>query len=266
MNAIWALTKAAWFQARSYRLSLAFQIGGVFLTVIPIYFISGALQETMADTISTEAPQFFAFVLVGSVALMLITAAMSTLQGVISGGITTGYFESLLMTRAPLPAILVGLSSYGVIMTAIRAGVMLTAGWLLGASVAWSQIAPALLILALLVAAHWGFGLVNSAMVIAFRTVGPLPQLVIALSVLFGGVYYPVSSIPSWLGSIAAITPLAYGLRALRRVLLQGESLAGVGVDVAMVAAMAVVLLLAGSLAMGASMRYARRAGTLGSY
>ena len=59
----------------------------------------------------------------------------------------------------------------------------------------------------------------------------------------------PCHPIPSWLGAIANVTPLAYGLNALRRVLIQGESLAAVAPDVAILAAIGAVLLAIGAMA-----------------
>lgn len=265
-GAVGALTRASWYQARSYRLSLLMQAGGIVLTVVPIYFIAHALQPLAAGAIAGESEQYFSFVLTGSIALMFITTAMSGLQGSIGAGISTGYFEALLMSRAALPSILAGLTSYAMLLTTVRALVMVVAGWLMGAKIVAGGIIPALLILALLVAAHWGIGLVAAALVVAFRTSGPLLQGVSTLSVFFGGVYFPISSIPSWLGVIAKLTPLAYGLRPLRQVLLQGESVISVAGDVSILALMTVVLLSVGALAMRAALRYARKAGTLGLY
>jgi ABC-2 type transport system permease protein len=242
------------------------QLGGIIVMALPTFFVARALQPTMAGAISAEADQYFAFVLVGTVALMLTGVATTTLQGTIAGGISTGYFEALLMTRAPLTSILAGLTSYGLLLAAVRSGVLIVAGAVLGAQIFWGNVLTALLILALLVAIHWGVGLVAAALVIAFRTSGPVLQAVAMASLLFGGVYYPVSVIPSWLGIIAKVTPLAYGLPPLRRVLLQGEGFTSVGTDVAILTVMGVVALTLGALSIQAALRYARRAGTLGAY
>lgn len=265
MGAVRALTRASWYQARSYRLSLAIQVGSLLFTVVPLYFITRALQSTMAATIASEAEQYFAFVLVGSLPLALGTIGMSSLHRAIAGGISSGYFESLLMTRASVTSILAGLSSYELLLSATRLSLMLIAGWILGADLVWRNILPALFLLALTVAAHWGIGLLAGALVIAFRTSGPLTQIVSTVSVFFGGVYYPVSAIPSWLRVIADLTPMTYAVRALRRVFLQGDTLLAVWQDVAMLAAIGVLLLLAGSLAIQTALRYARKAGTLGT-
>jgi ABC-2 type transport system permease protein len=197
---------------------------------------------------------------------MLTGVATTTLQGTIAGGISTGYFEALLMTRSPVTSILAGLTSYGMLLAAVRSTMLIVAGAVLGAQIVWGNVLPALLILALLIATHWGVGLVAAALMIAFRTTGPLLQAVAMASLLFGGVYYPVSVIPSWLGIIAKMTPLAYGLPPLRRVLLQGEGLTSVGTDVAILAVMGVVALTIGALSIRTALKYARRVGTLGTY
>ena len=61
-----ALARASWHQAKSYRLSLVMQTGGLLFMVVPLFFISTALQSTMAGTIAAESDQYFSFLLVGS--------------------------------------------------------------------------------------------------------------------------------------------------------------------------------------------------------
>lgn len=265
-QAIGALLRASWFQARSYRMSLVTQIFGLIITVIPMYLVANALHPTMANAIQGEAEQFFGFVLVGSIGFMLATSAMTTLPGAVSGGIANGYFESLLMTRASLPSVLLGLSSYGMLLTAVRGTVFLVAGWVLGANLAWGQILPALVVIVLIVAAHLGIGLISAALVIAFRTAGGITTIVTTISVFFGGIYYPVSQIPSWLGLIAKATPISYGLTSLRRVLIHGQSLTDVGPELSILAAMGVFSVAIGSIAMDLALRYARKSGSLGAY
>jgi ABC-2 type transport system permease protein len=265
-GAVGALARASWHQAKSYRVSLVMQAGGLLLTVIPIYFIANALQETMAGTITAESEQYFSFMLVGSIALMFVTTGIASLQGTIATGISNGYFESLLMTRAPVPSLLLGLTAYPLILATVRATVMVVAGWILGAAIVWSQAIPALLIILLLFAVHWGIGLIGSGLIMAFRTAGPLTQIVTTVSIFFGGVYYPVSAIPSWLRTIADATPLAYGLRALRRILLLGDGVWAVANDLAILAAMGVFTLILGSAAFSVALTYAKKAGTLSTY
>jgi ABC-2 type transport system permease protein len=151
-------------------------------------------------------------------------------------------------------------------MAVLRAVVLLAAGALFGVSMAVGKLPLACLVLLVLVLAHYAIGLISGAMVLAFRTAGPLSRLVLVGSSLLGGVYYPTHVIPSWLQSVSAVLPLSYGLRALRRVLLQGASLGAVSRDVLILAGETSVLLALGLGLMSLAFRYARRQGTLAQY
>jgi len=102
--------------------------------------------------------------------------------------------------------------------------------------------------------------------VLAFRTAGPLPKGMALLSGLLGGVYYPTQVIPSWLQVLSDSLPLSYGLRALRRVVLQDASFSDVAPDLLVLLAMTTVLFALGTLAIVLALRYARRQGTLAQY
>ncbi|HEX6925915.1 MAG TPA: ABC transporter permease [Longimicrobiaceae bacterium] len=266
MHEVFALLRASWLTASSYRLSWVISLGSLLLAVVPLYFVANALQPVMADTIRTEGGQYFAFVLVGVVAYSFLGSAAESLPGAVGGGITTGTLEALLGTPTPIPVILAGLTSYRLCWTAARAALLLSAGALFGARLEWEQLPIALAILVLIILAYLPVGLVAAALVLTFRTSGPLTKAVLTLSVLLGGVYYPTHVIPSWIERISAVVPLTYGLRALRRTLLEGMPLSAVAADVAILCVFVVVLLALGMVAFSAALRHARRAGTLGQY
>ncbi|MFN8571944.1 MAG: ABC transporter permease [Gemmatimonadaceae bacterium] len=265
-RAIRALVSAAWKTSLSYRMQMATSLASLALTVVPVYFVSNALQSMMANAIAGEGTQYFGFLLLGTVTLSLVTTAVSTLPQAVQGGISSGFFEMLLMSPAPRLNILIGLSGYGILWTSLRGFLTLLAGWVLGARLALSGLPAALLILIVIVVTHWAIGLFGTALVLAFRSMGALPQGVLFLSALFGGTYFPTSKIPSWLQSLSAVTPLAYGLRALRRVLLEGRSMRDVLPDFGVLLAMCVVLLVISSVAFQQSLLYAKRQGSLNLY
>jgi ABC-2 type transport system permease protein len=103
-------------------------------------------------------------------------------------------------------------------------------------------------------------------MVLAFRTRGPLPQIVMLASTFLGGVYYPTTVIPGWVESISAFLPLTYGLKALRTVLLEGRSLVSVWREVSILLGFTIVTLAASAVAFRAALGYARRVGNLAQY
>jgi hypothetical protein len=63
-----ALMRASWLTATSYRLGMVMSLGGLIVTILPMYFVAGALQPVLADRISTEGGQYFGFLVVGVLA------------------------------------------------------------------------------------------------------------------------------------------------------------------------------------------------------
>ena len=263
MRTAFALLRAAWLGALSYRLQSALSLLTLWVTVIPVYLVANALQPTMANAIRNEGEHYFPFMLLGTFAISLISTCVSTLPSAVQGGISSGFLESLFMTRASRFAILVGLSAYPILWAILRGTLMLSAGVLLGARMHAGALPPAIAILALFIVAHWSLGLIGAALIIAFRTSGPLAQGVVVASTLLGGAYYPTSVIPSWIQTLSAFVPAGYGLRALRRVLLDGASLAAVWTDVMTLALFATCILVLGIVALNGALRYASRRGAL---
>lgn len=258
--------RASWQSARTYRVRLILSIISLGATIIPLYFIANALQPVMGESIAAQGGQYFGFLVVGQVTFLLLPPAINALPGEIGSGINTGVLENLLGTPSHPASIFGGLIGFNMTWTALRATALLLSGWVLGAELAWSQIGSAALILVLIVLAYLPVGMVSAALVIWFRTSGPIGQAVLAVSALLGGVYYPTTVIPSWIQDISGWIPLTYGLRALRRTLLEGESLAAVSADLGSLVGFVVVLTALGSLALGLSLRHARVAGNLAQY
>ncbi len=266
MRSILALMRVAWLSAISYRLATVISFVGLVASVVPIFFISKAVQTVAAESIRLEGGDYFGFVIVGLASVYVISAAVGAIPGALGGSIGSGTFESLTVTRTPLPLILLGMAGYPMIQSLLRAALLLVGASLLGVKVAWSMLPVVALIVALLIIAYGAIGLFAAALVLVFRTSGPLGTIVVAGSGLLGGVYYSTAVIPGWIQALSGIVPLTYGLRATRILLLAGAPLADALPDLFSLAAMGLVTLVLGSLAFGFALRHARKAGTLSQY
>ncbi len=266
MRALVALVRAALISAASYRFRMGLSLASVLLTVVPVYFISDALQPVLASALRGEGEQYFAFLVVGTGALLFLTTALTTLPGAIGSGITTGTWEAMLATPAPRWALLAGMSGYSFLWSGAKSLALLLAAVLLGAKIAWGGLVPAVVVLLLTVIPYYAIGLVSAAAVLAWRTRTPFAQLALLGSVFLGGVYYPTHLIPGWLEELSAWIPLTYGLRALRGLLLEGATVVAVLPDVELLLLFDVVFVLVGSVVFAAAMRHARRTGTLAQY
>lgn len=266
MRRAMALVRASWLTAASYRFNLFVSLVSLLVMVIPVYFVAQALQPVMAESIAGQGGEYFAFVLVGIITLMLLTTAVTSLPTALGSSIASGTFEALLGTRARLGEIVAGMVGYAFIWTAIRMLLLLLVGWILGAPLIGERLPAALLILGLIILAYLPFGLFAASGVLAFKTSGSLPAAVLTVSGLLGGVYYPTQVIPSWLQDLSMVVPLTYGLRALRAVVLEGGSLRASAPDLAVLAGFALALLAASLYVFTTAVRHAKVSGTLAQY
>lgn len=264
MRIVLAYLRASWLSASSYKFSLLTSLAGTLAGIIPLYFVSGALQPLMQGAIRDEGGQYFAFLLVGISAFYLIGPALDAIPSALSNAISTGTLESIFTTPAPLPMVIAGMTSYSFTFILVRIACMIGTGALLGAQVYWAHMPIGMFLIVLIAASYLPIALLIAALILTFRTAGPLPGAIQGLSALLGGVYYPTHVIPSWLEQVSRFVPLTYGLRALRRVMLDGATLWSVRTDVLMVVASTALLGAVGVLAFDLALRRARRVGTLG--
>ncbi len=266
MKGVLALVRAQWRSALSYRLQMVLSVAGLLVSIVPLYFVATALQPTMAPVIEGQGSQYFSFLVLGMVALNFVVAATTGIPRVLDRGIRTGTLEAIFGTPMRTPHIVAGLAGYDFLWSGVRSALYLLAAVLLGAAIVPAHAILATGIFLLLVLAHVPFGLFAAALLLAFRTTASIPRVVGTASALLGGAYYPTEVIPSWIEIPSHALPLTYGLRALRRVALEGEGPAAVAGDVATLALMTALLLGASALALSRGLRYARRNGHLAIY
>lgn len=267
LRVIWAFLRASWLAAASYRIRHVYSIAGLLFGVVPLFFVARAIQPVAKNAIQFEGGQYFAFVVVGMISQFFISDGVNAIPGAVGGSIGSGTFDTLVSVPTPLPVIYGGMASYGFSWTIVRTIITLGFAAVLGAHVEWSKLLIGFLILLLIVLAYLPFGLFSAALIVAFRTDGPLRTIVVVGSTLLGGVFYPPKVIPvSLIQTLSALVPLSYGLRALRRVILQGASVFDVSRDLGALALFVLILLPVGLLALRTAFDYARRAGTLAQY
>ena len=266
VRAAMELTRASWRTSKSYRLSFVLSFVSLVVTIIPVYFVANALQPFMASVIAEEAREYFGFVLLGTVILAIVSPAVSAFASAVSGGLSSGFFEALLVTPTPLPALLAGQAGYAFLWALARVGLLMAAGAALGVEVHWLRLPEALLALAVAIAGYSGLGLLAAAMVVSFRTTAAIPQAVLVLSTVLGGVYFPTSVLPPSIAPVAEWILLTPALRAFRRALLLGYPVSGVAGDLVTAGVIAALCLVVGVAAARWAFGYARRAGSLAQY
>lgn len=260
------LLRAGWLTALSYRVNLIFSLVGLATAMIPLYFVAQALQPVAAASIEQEGGHYFGFLVVGLGTFTLVSTALLALPNALTGAIASGTLEAMLATPARIPAILLGLVSYDFSWSAIRVTLLLLVSVGLGSGLMLAGIPIASVALLLTLACYFGLALGLAAMILVYRTIGPLGTGLLTASALLGGVYYSTSVIPSWIQQLSIAVPLTYGLRVMRQALLGGASISAVRTDLTALAALSILLLVGGAAAFRYGLNYARREGSLGQY
>jgi ABC-2 type transport system permease protein len=266
MREVFAFVRQDVLTNTSYRVRSFFSLAGLVVSLVPLYFIARALQPTMARSIATQGGEYFGFLLLGVLSYRWTIAAVNALPTAIASAARSGTLESLFVTPIALRTLVAGMVGYKFLWTVLESVVTVIAGLVLGAQLAGASVPTALVILFLIALTYSAFGVVGAALILLFRTSGPLPTVVLVGSSFLGGVYYPTHVIPSWLQNVSAVIPLTYGLRALRQTLLEGMPLRSVSADVGILALFAAGLFGGSVYALHLAVRHARRTGTLAQY
>ena len=267
MRKVAALVRASWLEAMSYRMRSVLTAFSMFAALIPIYFVAQAVQPIVADSIASESASYFAFIVTGLAVLPLVRFSTGTLPGELGAAISSGTFEALLGTPTRISVLLIGMIGYPFLFAVVRSCLVLGFGWAMGVGMSWSAAPVALLAVALIVFSHAAVGVFGAAMILAFRTTGPLEGIVVWASLVLGGVYFPMQAIPGWLAALSNFFPLSYGLRAFRRALLDPSTpWSLIAADLLPLAAIGVAGLAISLGTLSMALRFSRRSGTLSQY
>ncbi len=228
----------------SYKLNNLLQLADIFVYTLIFYFVGGLVDKVDLGPLQSYGGEYFPFVLFGLALSWYHSEAQQSFAANLRDEQVLGTLEALLATGTRLPVILAGFSVFDFLRVTLQvAGLFLFGIGFLGVQVFWSNLLPALFILLLSILAFLGFGFISAAFVMVFKRGDPLGWLVSNLSVLLGGVYYPVEVLPLWLQKLAVLLPLTHSLKAIRLVMLKGASLAEVWTEIFVLLLFALLLL-----------------------
>jgi ABC-2 type transport system permease protein len=140
-----------------------------------------------------------------------------------------GFLELYVIAPAPLMAILLGMAVGGLVMAAVRAGVILVVCSLLFGVVYHTASLPLLLVVFVItMVALYGMGMMFASIFLAAgREAWHLAALFQEPIYLASGLYFPVKALGFWVATFASIIPLTLGLDAMRQLLFSGDPTIG---------------------------------------
>ena len=262
-SAVSALARRDLSLARSYRLSLGFDVAWGVIDLLVYFFISKLVTTGVEDLGS--APSYFSFAVTGIVMSLVIYATSTGVAYRVRDEQLTGTLEVL--CAQPLRAVDLAL---GVISFPLGFAVVRAAAYLAIAALALDLDAPDADwagVLVMLVTAGMAFapiGILAAAATIVFKRAMSIAGAIIFAMTFVSGALFPVSVLPEWLQKIGhADADLVCVRGPPQAPCSRGK--AGRGDALALVA-FAVVALPCTVWLLAAAIAHAKRQGTLGQY
>ncbi len=229
----------------SYRLTFIIELLDTLVLLAGVFLFTRGL--VLARTSSYEP---FPFLFVGLALNTALTTCLVSFASGIRGSRAHGTLRALMLAPAPPSAQVLASAAYPLFRGTVDAGLHIVMAALFGLSLSQANVPAALLVFVLGLAAASSIGIAAGAFAVVFKRGDPLLWLVSVLSLVLGGVFYPVDMLPP-------------ALAAMRPLLLDGAPLSAVASPVralALYAALGVPLSL---LLLNAAVRHARRRGTI---
>ena len=250
----------------SYRSAFVLSFVGIFFRAFTFFFISKLIEPAAGSLPAEVGDAYFPFVLLGIAFNSYFGTGLNAFARSIRQAQTTGTLEAMLVTPAPLPAIVLGSAAWSYLFTTLQVAVYLVLGLLLGVDFSQANWGLALLGLLVGLVSFAAIGIIAAGIIMIIKRGDPVTSLISSLSALLGGIYYPIELLPSWLQPVSALLPVTYALRIMRRTLLEGARLNVIASDLLILIGFCIVLLPLALWLFRLAVNRARAEGSLGQF
>jgi ABC-2 type transport system permease protein len=199
--------------------------------VIPILSLSAYIY--LYKMLNAPA-EFAGFVVIGGTMIAFWVNVLWNMSAQFYWEKETGTLEAYFVAPISRMAILLGMALGGIVNTTLRAVVIFVAGTIIfQAPLKVNQPLTAVLVFVLTIIAVYALGMLFASLFMlygreAYHTANLLQEPVYFLS----GSYFPTNYLPFVIQIVASLIPLTFGLDGIRRVMVQGQGIASVWVNV----------------------------------
>lgn len=250
----------------SYKLGFATELATLASSVLTVYFLSRMLDGGDIEALGAYNGAYFGFAVVGLAMADYMSVGLRGFVAAVRRAMVLGHLEAMLATPTPAWVLVFGSAAYSFVWTLLRTVVLLAAALALGADFGGARIDVALVATVLTMLAAASLGLLGVSITLIAKRGEPFTALVAGLSVLLGGVLYPVESLPAWAQSISQVLPATHSIHAVREALLSGAGWGVVATDLVNLIVVIAVVAPVGLWAVGRAVRSVRKEGSASHY
>ena len=224
MTRLVAFLRRDWRLQLSYRFAFFLQFFSVFFNLFVFYFLSLLVGDTAAPYLDDYGGDYFAFVLIGLAFSGYFGVGLRSFANNLREAQTTGTLEAMLLTPTRLSTVILSSSLYDYGYVTVQVFVYLLLGSLIFGVQLNGNLPAAIVILALTIVAMTSLGIVAASFIMVLKRGDPVTWVFNSMTLLLGGVYYPVELLPNWLQALSRLLPITYALEAMRQALLLDAS------------------------------------------
>ncbi len=251
----------------SYKFWFLYEIGSVISSVVTLYFVGRMFAESTPAPIAAYGTDYFTFALIGMAFLDYMWVSMRAFAQQVRMAQFMGTLQAMLVTPTSPFEIVLYSASYTYLWTVFRSLLYVALGvGVFGAMLPRVDILSAVLFVLLVVLTFSGIGIASAAMTLYLKQSDPLTSLIGGVSFLFGGIVYPVQSLPQSLQSVAWALPMTHAVEGLRQALLLGASPGALWPHAALLLAWSAAVFPFSFWLLGRVMRVLSREGSFGAY
>jgi ABC-2 type transport system permease protein len=264
MRIAWSFLRRDLLIWTSYRLSVVWQVLGVFILMGVIYFLGTLLGEN-PNLIREQSGSYLAFFLSGLAFTDVFYQGMITPPQAIRENQKAGTLEPMLVTPISMISFVFSSSLFKFLTSYVRMAIYLVFGiFVLGF---WREMhwATSLLVFVPACLVFLSLGTLSAAFTIVVKQGDPVLLAYGALSAVVGGTLIPIETLPEWLQPLTDLFPLTHALAGIRAG-LGGATPAEAMPQILVLVLMAVVLFPVSILSFSFAVKWAKREGSLDQY
>jgi len=212
---------------------------------------------------ATGTARYAVYFLLGAVYWNYVEAVWSIAFS-LRGAMRQGVLESLLVTRLSRMGMIVAWSGRSLLGVTVHSVLAIALVVPLGGWPGTAAVGGILLVLFCSVIGSYGLAFLLFGLTLRFKDAESLLSMIGNVAPLLGGVFFPVALLPAFLRPLAYAFPFTYGVDALRALWLGTPAMFPMGLQVGLLAALAVVYVALGWWALVYFERRARHHGLEG--
>lgn len=251
----------------SYRVAFLADIGSLLTQAILFFYVGKLVDPGALPVIGGTRVTYLEFVAVGIAVGVFVQLGLGRVSVAFRQEQLMGTLESMLVTPTAVSTIQLGSVAFDLVYVPLRTLVFL--GVMAGVfdfGLRLEGVLPTVLVLLAFIPFVWGLGVLSAAAILTFKRGAGLTGIAGTFLTLGSGAYFPLEVLPDWVGSAAALNPIAVALDGARGLLLGNDGWTdGLVVALRLLPFSALALLL-GVAAFHAALRRERARGSLGFY